>query len=318
MENQNNICNIYIIKNRINNKVYVGATNRKIQQRFLQHVSNASKYRKKRNKLYLAMQKYGAENFYVELLEQVSEDKAQEREDFWIAKYMSIDSGYNLIRSYYKTHQTHKTHRERKDSFKRNRDYEVTMYILNNDVSVTDIDFICNKFSISKSELLTLNRGRGCYQNTKIKYPLISGLNNSSTTFEKASNIIKELHDETKTVEEIAKNYEVSVQHIININNGKYHFRQSEKYPIRKLEVKVVQWTRFISDENCKKIVDLLQKGHTYEFICNSIDQNIGGRKSVSIIDKGKSRFFNYERYYNKKDFPIRKKRLFFNGCSIE
>ena len=70
MENQNNICNIYIIKNLINNKVYVGATNRKIQQRFLQHVSNASKYRKKRNKLYLAMQKYGAENYIQKILHQ--------------------------------------------------------------------------------------------------------------------------------------------------------------------------------------------------------------------------------------------------------
>ena len=60
---------IYIIKNKINNKVYIGQTSRTIYSRFQQHINNALRDEDDGMILYEAIRKYGKENFYVEELE---------------------------------------------------------------------------------------------------------------------------------------------------------------------------------------------------------------------------------------------------------
>lgn len=87
---------IYKITNRVNNKVYIGQTRYTIEHRWNQHLRA---YREKRPVcLYAAMEKYGLDNFSIESLEEVSSDKLDEREIFWIAKYDSLKNGYNMTR----------------------------------------------------------------------------------------------------------------------------------------------------------------------------------------------------------------------------
>ena len=64
--------NIYIIKNTVNSKVYIGQTRYSIQERFKDHIKNSRYFD---NHLYLAMRKYGTDAFYVEPLEENIEDE---------------------------------------------------------------------------------------------------------------------------------------------------------------------------------------------------------------------------------------------------
>lgn len=87
---------IYIIRNTINNKVYVGQTHVSIKLRFQNHLSAA-----RRGLDYVigkAIRKYGEENFYVELLEECLIEELNEREKYWISYFNSTNNkfGYNM------------------------------------------------------------------------------------------------------------------------------------------------------------------------------------------------------------------------------
>ena len=89
---------IYIIKNKINNKVYVGQTKVSIKLRFQNHLSAARCGRG--YTIGKAIRKYGEENFYIELLEECLASELNEREMYWIAFYNSTDNkcGYNITK----------------------------------------------------------------------------------------------------------------------------------------------------------------------------------------------------------------------------
>ena len=88
---------IYIIKNTINDKVYIGQTSRTIQARFQQHINAALRDETGGMIIYNAIRKYGANKFYVEELECVDTDLLNEREKYWIQYYNSLTpNGYNV------------------------------------------------------------------------------------------------------------------------------------------------------------------------------------------------------------------------------
>lgn len=87
---------IYIIRNTVNNKVYVGQTTVSIKLRFQNHLSAA-----RCGKDYVigkAIRKYGENKFYVELLEECLVEELNERETYWIAFFNSTNNkfGYNM------------------------------------------------------------------------------------------------------------------------------------------------------------------------------------------------------------------------------
>lgn len=87
---------IYIIRNTINDKVYVGQTTKSVRLRFLNHLSAA-----RRGKDYVigkAIRKYGEKNFYVETLEECLKSELNEREIYYIKFYNSTNPkfGYNM------------------------------------------------------------------------------------------------------------------------------------------------------------------------------------------------------------------------------
>lgn len=73
---------IYIIKNLVNGKKYIGQS-REIERRRKEHKYICSESNKS---LKLAYKKYGIENFSFEILEECCESALDEREIFWIEK----------------------------------------------------------------------------------------------------------------------------------------------------------------------------------------------------------------------------------------
>lgn len=87
---------IYIIRNTVNDKVYIGQTKVSLKLRFQNHLSAARK-----GKDYIigkAIRKYGEEKFYIELLEECTIEELNEREKYWISYFNSTNNkfGYNI------------------------------------------------------------------------------------------------------------------------------------------------------------------------------------------------------------------------------
>ena len=84
---------IYIIKNQINDKVYIGQTIQTPIRRWQAHLSDS---KDKNTHLYRAMRSYGVENFYMEILEDgIPTSQLSDREIYYINKYNSYYEGYN-------------------------------------------------------------------------------------------------------------------------------------------------------------------------------------------------------------------------------
>lgn len=87
---------IYIIRNTINEKVYIGQTKVSLKLRFQNHLSAA-----RRGLDYVigkAIRKYGEAAFYIELLEECTVSELNERERYWISYFNSTNNkfGYNM------------------------------------------------------------------------------------------------------------------------------------------------------------------------------------------------------------------------------
>jgi group I intron endonuclease len=85
-------CRIYLIRNTVNGKTYVGYTKNEIKKRFYQHSKSSKPIGK-------AIKLYGEEKFTVEILEEAnSVEEALELEKKWIAHYKSNVFGYNCTK----------------------------------------------------------------------------------------------------------------------------------------------------------------------------------------------------------------------------
>lgn len=92
------IVGIYAIKNKINNKFYIGISI-DIKRRWLTHVRDFNKQQHYNEYLQNAWHKYGGENFefiILEQLENIDNHLLNEKEKFWIENYNSYNDGYNL------------------------------------------------------------------------------------------------------------------------------------------------------------------------------------------------------------------------------
>lgn len=88
---------IYKITNKINSKVYVGQTMKTLKERFQKHCWGTTEKDSYHLNMAIkkAIRKYGKENFTIELIEEVEQDKLDEREVYWISFYNSYYKGYN-------------------------------------------------------------------------------------------------------------------------------------------------------------------------------------------------------------------------------
>jgi hypothetical protein len=84
--------NVYKIYNDINDKIYIGQTNRSIEDRLRIHKNDA---RRIDTYFYRAIRKYGEEHFFIELIDTASnQEELDEKEYIWILSYPK-DKLYN-------------------------------------------------------------------------------------------------------------------------------------------------------------------------------------------------------------------------------
>jgi molecular chaperone DnaK (HSP70) len=86
---------VYGIRNDVNDKMYVGITGQKLNERWYAHKSARVK---KATKLCLAMKEIGVEHFEIFLIEDYPTDTLQElmeREKHYINQFNSVENGYN-------------------------------------------------------------------------------------------------------------------------------------------------------------------------------------------------------------------------------
>lgn len=84
---------IYKITNQLNNKVYIGATTRHPSIRFEEHCIDAIRFPDR--PFYVAINKYGIENFKLDIIEECESNELEEKEKYWIEYYGSFKCGYN-------------------------------------------------------------------------------------------------------------------------------------------------------------------------------------------------------------------------------
>jgi group I intron endonuclease len=86
---------VYKITNIINNKIYVGQTTIDLQKRWKQHFYK----RKNGTKIANAINKYGRENFKIEIIETCkSLQELNKQEEYWIHKLRAAETGYNILK----------------------------------------------------------------------------------------------------------------------------------------------------------------------------------------------------------------------------
>jgi len=94
---------IYVIQNKINDKLYVGKTGKPLK-RFAEHINIASGSKPREHSLiHSALSKYGTDNFTFQTIEEWEDERdAYEAEKFWIEFFRSNvskfgrDAGYNV------------------------------------------------------------------------------------------------------------------------------------------------------------------------------------------------------------------------------
>ena len=85
---------LYVIRNSVNTKVYVGKTYKQINSRFAEHLREAKNGDKTRP-LHRAINAHGYDKFHIELIGQYEVGALEEKEVEYISLYNSYNNGYN-------------------------------------------------------------------------------------------------------------------------------------------------------------------------------------------------------------------------------
>lgn len=219
-----NMVYIYKIKNNLNGKVYVGKT-KNLKERRATHFRE---YRDLNNSkaLYQAMRKYGEENFSFKVLEKCSESNWGEREQYWIEKYNSLTSGYNMIPGGSEpprmTGENHPL-----SILTWTNVHDIKRDLLKGDLSMKDISI---KYNISIDQIYRINTGKS-WSEKEDTYPIRKPNKTDSKTL---NQIVWMLQNTSVTQKEIGKKFSLSRTTITAINLGKNHYNPNLSYPLRK------------------------------------------------------------------------------------
>lgn len=85
---------IYKYENKLNGHIYIGQS-QNIEKRYQQHLYDAKNRPERGSGVDVAIRKYGIENFSFEILELCSLEDLDKREQYWIQRYDSYNTGYN-------------------------------------------------------------------------------------------------------------------------------------------------------------------------------------------------------------------------------
>lgn len=90
------ICGIYIIKNKINNKIYIGSSV-DINDRWRCHIKELKKNTHHSSKLQNSWNKYGNNNFEFLVMEECDKNCLIEREQFYLEKLLKANTDFNYF-----------------------------------------------------------------------------------------------------------------------------------------------------------------------------------------------------------------------------
>jgi group I intron endonuclease len=216
------IKDIYVIKNDLNNKVYVGQS-KCPEKRYRQHCHS------KESLIGKAIQKYGKEHFYYEILESAIENY-NEREKFWINKFNSqTPNGYNLMPG----GEEPPLKKGEKSAFcfhTENQANLVKKLLKETELSFKEIALHAGYSD--KSAIDRINKGI-IWKDDLEEYPLRRTFLSQESTEERWKQIYHLLKESTLTHRQIASIVGCKRSCVTMINNGKNCWHKNIKYPIR-------------------------------------------------------------------------------------
>lgn len=283
---------IYIIRNRINDKVYIGQSIN-AAERFIQHCKPS--VIKDNLAIDKAIQKYGANNFWYEIIEEQIENY-NEREKYWIDYYISlVPNGYNIMAGgedppvhYSIEHplsvfdgieEVHRIKQELKDT-------------------MMSLQEIADEHNVSKRTIMRINQGLH-YEELGDTYPIraVPRLNGKLSD-EQVAEIIELLKYSYRQYEDISRQYGVSISAIKQINSGDCHPLPGVDYPIRRYKNSGKPSCTY---DQVTEIADLLTNS---QMSCNQIAKCFGiDLQTVYIINNGHAK--RYKR--DNLTYPLRR-----------
>lgn len=284
---------IYVIKNRINNKMYVGQSVN-AGYRFITHCKPSSN--DGHSLIARAIQKYGAHNFWYEILESQIEDY-NEKEKYWIDKLNTMaPNGYNVLEGGDEP-PVHFAISHPLSTFEN----EETINLIKEDLrsSALSLSDIARKYNTSKRTVMRINQGIH-YEKLDENYPIrTTPKMNGKLSDEQIEEIIEILKYTYRQYEDIAKQYNVSISAIKQINSGDCHPLKGIKYPIRKYKNSGAPACTY---EQVTEISDLLMNS---DISCNQIAKIFNvDLQTVYNINNG-----NAKRYRRDElNYPLRKR----------
>lgn len=288
---------IYIIRNTINEKVYIGqAVNTK--KRFQGHCSN-----KKDNSIIdAAIRKYGKENFYYQILEEQIEDY-DEKEKYYIKFFNSLaPNGYNILDGG-QNPPCLKGVNNPTAKFNEQQLQELEI-LLQKPLTFAELSAY---FGVSEGTIRAINSGRTYYREG-INYPIrkkrLNGQVKDVISDELVKKIINDIKNTEISLRKIGEKYNVKYSTIKSICNGTalYYYQEFEKYPLREC-IK-------LDKEKIDNIYNLLLNTNLSD---TDIAKKIGIKQSVvSSIKRGDS--YQREGYI----YPLRQNKYHLEESDFE
>lgn len=245
---------IYIIKNKVNDKVYIGQSVDSYDR--WKHHKTAAKtgHYKNRSLLYEAMRKYGVNNFYYEILESQIENY-NEREKYWISFYGSIaPNGYNILEGGEQYPNFVGITNSGAAVRTENELNSIIEDIMSSNLRLTEI---ASKYHVPLNTIRGINTGT-TYRNSDLEYPIRKKRIPVKLSNDDVESIIDLLLGKQYRIREIAKLYNVSEETINCINVGDTH-KDVMAYITRPIRKDVVHKSSVLSEDQISDVIWLLQ-----------------------------------------------------------
>lgn len=219
---------IYIIKNDINNKVYIGQA-KDTKARFQSHCKPSAVYLN--NELIgKAIQKYGKKHFWWEILEAQVENY-NEREKYWIQKLNSlVPCGYNILIGG-EAPPVYQGHNHPQAILTEAQVSNLTQDLKKTTKTMTAL---ANEYGFSSATSIS-EFNKGITYARDINYPIRKEIliGQGKLFPNEVEEIILILKNTYRSYENIAQQFNVEYRTISRINRGLLHRKEGEHYPIR-------------------------------------------------------------------------------------
>lgn len=283
---------IYKFTNQFNNKVYIGQTTLKIEERLKKHLTQLDDD----TYFHRAIKKYGINNFSLEVVEDnIPLQELDDREIYWIKitdAYYKSGKGYNLTKGGKWSNSSQLLCGSAED--------EIKDLIKNSDYTFKQIGDL---YGVSLSCISDINREKTFFESDR-DYSIRKTPTRSILNAEIVNEIISMLQETNNSIENIALSIGVKAYTVGEINRGKNSWCPKHlAYPIRK-GIKQNTYQNKIDQEQVKEICyQLIFTNNTLDNIAKQYNL---GKNTVGDISRG----ITWKEITNQFILPIRKNKL--------